>query len=1074
MLTYQNYHRHSCLTNPKISDSTVTNEDYAKRAVELGHGIISTMEHGYQGRYIEGYELAKKYNLKFVFGTEAYWVLNREEKDGSNCHICIFARNENGRQAINDILSEANISGFYKQARLDVDLILSLPADDVIVTTACVAYWKYDNIVEITKRFKDHFGKNFYLEVQYHNTPKQIELNTKILQLSHDLNIPIIMGCDSHYITEEQSQNRTDFLYSKGLEYPDEEGWYLDYPNGDEAYKRFANQCVLSHEQILEAMKNTEVFLEVEEYNNPCFNDEIKMPTLYPDKTQEEKDEIYTKVIWDSWNEYKKEVSPNKWDMYEEEIQKEIDVVLKTHTSDYFLINHQVIKKGKENGGWLTKTGRGSAVSFITNMLLGFTEVDRIAASVKMYPERFMSVERILESRTLPDIDFNVAYVPPFALAQKQILGEDQAYPMIAYGTMQVSAAWKLYAKSQDIPFEISNAVSEQIKKYETALKHAEEDEKDDIVVDDYIGKEYKEIFEKSKDYRGLITSWSIAPCSYLLYQGSIRKEIGLIKIKDHLCCLMDGHWAETGHFLKNDLLKVSVVDLIYRTFHKIGQEPPSVNELLRMCGVEDSCWDIYAKGCCMGINQCERSGTASRVAKYQPTNISMLCAFIAAIRPGFKSMYKVFESKQPFSYNVKAFDDLIQTEEMPMSFVLYQEQEMAALNYAGISMSECYTAIKNIAKKRKEKVLAYHDVFINGFNKAMIENEGKTPEEASKLSGELWQIIEDSASYSFNASHSYCVALDSLYGAWLKSHHPIAFYECLMQIQEEKGNKDKLNDAKSEAEDYFNVKFPPFRFGQDNRQITGDVKTNSINNSLSSIKNYSTKIAEVLYECSLQEHKTFMDVMAWLDKQSIKSAKVVPLIKIDYFMKFGNCAELLRINEMFDFFSQGSAKQIKKEKVKSEILKDIISRHATDKNKDGSESKSYTITDINAILNEVESYIKSLNLSDLSFKLKCANQNDILGYIDLTTNKPEDRQKLVVSKVVPLKNRTTGEQFANMLVTKSIGSGKNGTVNIMMNVFNANPVSENDVIHIKNKDTDMYQNKKGFWYLRRYEKIIM
>ena len=127
----------------------------------------------------------------------------------------------------------------------------------------------------------------------------------------------------------------------------------------------------------------------------------------------------------------------------------------------------------------------------------------------------------------------------------------------------------------------------------------------------------------------------------------------------------MDGHWAETGHFLKNDLLKVSVVDLIYRTFHKIGQEPPSVNELLRMCGVEDSCWDIYAKGCCMGINQCERSGTASRVAKYQPTNISMLCAFIAAIRPGFKSMYKVFESKQPFSYNVKAFDDLIQTEEM-------------------------------------------------------------------------------------------------------------------------------------------------------------------------------------------------------------------------------------------------------------------------------------------------------------------------------------------------------------------------------------------------------------------------
>ena len=949
-----------------------------------------------------------------------------------------------------------------------------MPPEDVIVTTACVAYWKYDNIVEITKKFKEHFGKNFYLEVQYHNTPKQIELNEKIIRLSQDLDIPIIMGCDSHYITEEQSQNRTDFLYSKGLEYPDEEGWYLDYPNGDEAYKRFANQCVLSHEQILEAMNNTNVFLEVEEYDNPCFNDDIKMPTLYPDKTQEEKDKIYTDVIWNGWEQYKNEVPKEKWSLYEDEIQKEIDVVLKTHTSDYFLINHKVIQKGKENGGWLTKTGRGSAVSFITNKLLGFTEVDRIAASVKMYPERFMSVERILESRTLPDIDFNVAKVPPFALAQKQVLGEDQAYPMIAYGTMQVSAAWKLYAKSQDIPFEISNAVSEQIKKYELALKHAEEDERDDIKVDDYIGIEYKEVFEKSKDYRGLITSWSIAPCSYLLYQGSIRKEIGLIRIKDNLCCLMDGHWAEDGHFLKNDLLKVAVVDLIYRAFHRIGQEPPSVNELLKMCGTEDDCWDVYAKSCCMGINQCEKEGTSARVAKYKPNNISMLCAFIAAIRPGFKSMYKIFESKQPFSYNVKAFDDLIQTEEMPMSFVLYQEQEMAALNYAGISMSECYTAIKNIAKKRKEKVLAYHDVFINGFNKAIIENEGKTPEEANKLSSELWQIIEDSASYSFNASHSYCVALDSLYGAWLKSHHPIAFYECFMQIQEEKGAKDKINKAKDEAEDYYNVKFPPYRFGQDNRQITGDIETNSINNALSSIKNYSNNIAEILYECSLEEHKTFMDVMKWLDKRSIKTAKVQPLIKIDYFMQFGNCVELLRINEMFDFFAQGTAKSIKKEKIKSEILENIVSRHATDKKKDGSEAKSYTITDIDGILDEVEAYIKSLNLDDLSFKLKCANHNEILGYIDLTTNREEDRQKLVVSKVVPVKNKTTGEQFAYMLVTKSIGSGKNGSINVMKNVFDANPICENDVIFIRNRNTDMYKNQKGYWYLRRYEKIIV
>ena len=85
------------------------------------------------------------------------------------------------------------------------------------------------------------------------------------------------------------------------------------------------------------------------------------------------------------------------------------------------------------------------------------------------------------------------------------------------------------------------------------AVKHAEEDEKDTIDVQDFIEPQYVDIFNDSKEYMGLITSWSIAPCSYLLYAGNIRREIGLVKIKDHVCCLMDGAWAEKKHFLKND-----------------------------------------------------------------------------------------------------------------------------------------------------------------------------------------------------------------------------------------------------------------------------------------------------------------------------------------------------------------------------------------------------------------------------------------------------------------------------------------------------------------------------------------
>ena len=1069
MKVFQNYHRHAMYTNVRISDSAVTPKDYAERAKALGHGILSSAEHGWQGNYFETVRLAKEYGLKPLIGAEAYWVKDRTEKDRTNCHIFLGAKNERGRQALNDVLSEANLTGFYGQPRLDVPLLLSLPKDDLIVTTACIAYWRYENIEEITAMLAKHFGKNFFLEVQYHNTESQRELNKRILRLHNELKIPLIMGCDSHYIGADQGQTRTDFLVSKGLTYPDEEGWFLDYPDGDTAYERFANQCVLSHNEINDAMDNTGVFLEVEEYDSPIFNTEIKMPSLFPTLSQEEKNEKYKSLVWSGWEEYKTQVPEEKWALYESEIEKEIKTVEDTKMADYFIDNYHIIRKGKENGGWLTKSGRGSAVSFITNMLLGFTEVDRIAAKVHMYPERFMSATRILQSGSLPDIDFNCAPVEPFARAQQEILGEDHAYPMVAYGTMQKSAAWKLYAKSQGISFEIANAVSEQIKKYETAVKHAPEDEKDDINVFDYIDKDFHEIYEKSKDYLGLVTSWSIAPCSYLLYEGSIRKEIGLVKVKDHLCCLMDGHWAEACHFLKNDLLKVSVVDLIYRAYHRIGIEPPTVTELLKMCPPDDKAWEIYEKGCTLGINQCEQTGTASRVTKYKPKNISELGAFVAAIRPGFKSMYKTFEERKPFAYGVKAFDELIQTDEMPSSFLLYQEQEMAALNYAGIDMSDCYTAIKNIAKKRADKVLAYKEKFINGFSQVMIKDEYKTPEEAAHMSQELWQIIEDSSRYSFNASHSYCVALDSLYGAWLKAHHPLEFYEVLLTLAEQKGDKDKMNALKEEAESYFNIKFPPFRFGQDNRSIKADVENNLIVNSLSAIKGFSLSVGAALYDCSKNNFTSFVDVLAWLDKKALKASKVRPLITIDYFQQFGNINELLAILDLWELLKQGQAKSVRKDKVTSLVVQRILSYNCSTTNKDGTESASYRMENEQTTMKCLygfEQYIKQHPMPSPSMKQQIQYSMDILGYADVVTNREEDRRRLLITDVVPLSS-AGGEVWSYRVGTRSLGSGKTARLTVKANIYEKKPIKAGDIIYA----ADIYKNQTGYWYLIAYNK---
>ena len=1053
-------------TNVRISDSVATNEEYAKRAVELGQTILSTCEHGWQGNYWECYNLAKQYNLRMLFASEPYWVRDRFQHDQKEkrCHMIVAAKNEHGRQCINDILSEANLTGFYMQPRLDPALVLSLPKDDVWVTSACLAGWWYDDAEDIWTAMHDHFGDNFFLEVQYHDTDKQREINQRVLKLHNKIKAPIIMGCDSHFIHPEDAQRRLDFINSKGLEYKVEEGWYMDMPDGDTAYDRFARQGIMGHSDIMDAISNTQVFCDVEEYDSPIFNTEIKMPTLYPDWTQEQRDEEYKRLVWSGWDAYKADIPREKWPHYEDEIQSEVQTVVDTHMADYFIDNYHIIRKGKENGGCLTKTGRGSAVSFITNKLLGFTEVDRIAASVKMYPERFMSTTRILEAMTLPDIDFNVADQEPFARAQQEVLGEDHAYPMVAYGTAKVSAAWKLYAKSQGVPFELANTVSDQIKRYEMAVKHQEEDDDTEIDPFDYIDEQYREIFSKSKDYLGLVTSWSVAPCSYLLYQGSIRREIGLVRVKDHLCCCMDGHVEESNHFLKNDLLTVQVVNLIYQTFRRIGREPPNVNELLSLVRDDVPTWGLYQKGCTLCLNQVEREGTSARVRVYKPSNISELCAFVAAIRPGFASMYKTFESRLPFAYGVKAFDELIQTEEMPNSFILYQEQIMAALHYAGIPMSDCYSALKNIAKKRREKVLAYEEKFKTGIISEMEQHEHRSYEEAEQMANQLWQIINDASNYGFNSSHSYCVALDSLYEAWLKSHHPLEFYEVALNIYEKKGDKDKMNALKEEAENYFVIRFAPLRFGQDNRSIHAVPEQNAITNSIASIKGFSKSLGATLYTCSQQVENSFIDVLRWLDAHSVKSAKVEPLIKIDYFQQFGNNAELLRLVHIMDFFKCGTAKTIRKDNLDAEMEK-FIAVHATDKGVKGNVLKSYTITDMDGLLHDLEAYIRGLHLPELPFRVRAQNQKDILGYVDLTTHLEADRRKIYVLDVRPLKSKFTGKTWSYAANVKSIGTGKTSRLFLKPFVFEKAQFSDGDLLYagVLQKDA------KGYWWLHSY-----
>ena len=119
---------------------------------------------------------------------------------------------------------------------------------------------------------------------------------------------------------------------------------------------------------------------------------------------------------------------------------------------DYFLLHYKPIKNGvKKYGGKITKRGRGSGVSYFSNTLLGFSKVDRFKTPIKLYPERFITADRILKAKAIPDLDNNIDRQEPFVKAFRDELGEHGIYPMIAFGALKKSSAIKLYMGAEGV-----------------------------------------------------------------------------------------------------------------------------------------------------------------------------------------------------------------------------------------------------------------------------------------------------------------------------------------------------------------------------------------------------------------------------------------------------------------------------------------------------------------------------------------------------------------------------------------------------------------------------------------------
>ena len=1021
---YNNYHRHSHYSNVSTLDCCVKPIDYINRAKELGHTTYFTTEHSWQGNIFEAYKLCNDNGLKPIYGVEAYYVDDMNIKESRQMyHIILIAMTNSGRKQINKIISKAYKEGFYYKARIDLNCLLSLNPEDVVITTACIAtrLFKEDNwLNDFFLPIYNHFGNHLLLEVQDHNQEVQKTLNKQIIALSKEYGVKIIHGCDSHYIYEEEAKIRDMFLKAKGMDYGDEDTFILDYPDYDTILERYREQGVLTEQEAIEALENTLIFDEAEPIN---LDYEIKLPKIFKGDSKEH----LKKIVLE---EFKKKIpyktlSNEELEEYIQALKYEYDIITKCNMEDYFILDYYIVKKAvNEYGGILTRTGRGSGVSFFINYLLGFTQIDRLKSPIKLYPTRFMSTERILSTKSLPDLDLNWANVAPVLKASKDYMGEDGVYYMVAYKPMQEASAFRLWCKALGMHISEYNNVAKNIERYKKT-------------------PEWSEIIEGSKAFVGVIESIAPSPCSVLLLDKPISEEIGLIKVGDVMCCALDGYYCDVFKYLKNDYLTVAVYTLISKTYELIGRPIDDISTLINNC--DDKVWDLIDNGITTTINQCDSDYDKQILKRYKPRNIAELCAYVASIRPGFASLLNNFVERKPYSTGVDKLDDLLKDS---YHYLLYQESIMTYLIWLGIEEKETYDIIKKISKKKfKQKELdELKEKLYVGWMKQVGEEKGFN---------ETWEVVEDASKYSFNASHSLSVALDALYGAYLKANYPLEYFT--VALTEYSDDEIRTKNLIKEL-DYFDIKINPIKFRYSLQDYVMDKEGNAIYKGMASIKYLNKAMSRELYSLRDKEFEDFYSLLSTLQNTVVDSRQLEILIKLDFFSEFGNPNQLLKKVEIFNTYYG-----------RKQFSKDIFTEEQLNK----LESYIERITEKQIYISP-ESTLEIMRLFDDTDNIKTTLQQRIQyqqehqGYVTIRIPELSDEYKLI---------QDIDGKYKNKYVTLyTLSTGEKEIIKVKGHTLEDNPISKGDIIKVNliSSERKWSKDENGKWIrIDEYEDIL-
>jgi DNA polymerase-3 subunit alpha len=1052
-VNYCVYHLHSDLSNGVTNIDSVTKyNQYIERAKELGMKALAFSEHGSVFEWYHKKCDIEAAGMKYIHAVECYITESIEEKIRDNLHCVLIAKNYDGFLELNGIISRSfnrADNHFYYVPRISFDELLAT-SDNIIVTSACIGGILYKGNENLQEQFLAFCQKNrdrCFLEIGHHLDPQQDEHNKHLYELSKKYHLRLIAGTDTHCLNSTHSKGRTKLQESKSIHFENEDNWDLTFKSYEELVECYKKQRSIPEEAYLQAIENTNVMADmVEEFT---LDTSTKYPLIYDNP-----EETFKNKIWSAIEKHPYLLKRYSKAELEEVVNEEFEVYKKTESIDFMLLE-TYMREWEKPQGIECGYGRGSVTGSEIAYALGITQMDSKKFNLNFF--RFMNPSRV----TNADIDTDYASadrdrVKEFLLKERMGLPQIRTSEIITFNTIAVKGAVRDIARAMNMPLSEVGTICNQI---------------DNDEIPEKLRKQYPELFEYVDIVTGTVVSIGTHPSGVLVSDLEIENLIGMCTTgtSDYQISMLNMKELDALMYVKLDILGLDNIGVINETCKLAGIErlTPDNTDLDDMevwKEIRDDTTLIFqweSNSAQAYIRKFMSDATLNKVRNKIP-NFSMLKWLSfgnGLLRPACASYRNEVADGKFYDNGFAELNEFLAPE---MGRVCMQETIMQFLvKFCGYSQAESDNVRRAIAKKKGTETLLPE--IESRFIEYSSTHYDITAERCAEVIKPFLQIILDASAYGFSWNHSDSYSAIGYICGYLRKYYPYEFITSALNIF--KDNEEKTS-AITEYAGEKGIKISPPRFGLSKDIYVYDKETKTISKGIASVKYMNHAISNELYNLRDKNYTHFMELLLDIENETtVNSRQLELLIKIDYFMQFGNCAELAKINNVFAFFNNGTAKSVKKSKIDNEKLAEIISKYSTDRRKDGSEAASYTITDMKSLLIECEDYIKSLNIPDLSFKLKCANQQEVLGYIDLTTNKEEDRRKLYVNKVVPLKSKNSDSIWGYALFTKSVGSGKTSRLTVKAKVYDIEPIKAGDIVYAKL----VGKNMAGYWYLFDY-----